>query len=153
MNCTTAELFSSSHFISGKQTEDEQSCLHFSQVHCWLERKNVSIILELWLPLGPYLWRIYFRLRNTVRQMIFQLWFFPFVSALILIFLRLFSDLRTSATLYTYLGNLFARTFLGNDVGQRFCHWGLQNLLFQGWVALYNVMDQVNNFIGVQYSS
>lgn len=51
-----------------------------------LERKNVSLSLELWLPLGPYLWRIYFRLRSIIRWMMFQLLFFPLVYALILIF-------------------------------------------------------------------
>lgn len=40
-----------------------------------LERKNVSLILELWLPLGPYLWRIYFRLRGTIEWMVFLLLF------------------------------------------------------------------------------
>lgn len=51
-----------------------------------LERKNVSLILELWLPVGPDLWRISFRLRSTIGWMMFQLLFFPPVYALILIF-------------------------------------------------------------------
>lgn len=41
-----------------------------------LERKNVSLSPELWLPAGPHLWRIYFRSRSTIRWMMFQLLFF-----------------------------------------------------------------------------
>lgn len=41
-----------------------------------LERKNVSLSPDLWLPVGPHLWRIYFRSRSTIRWMMFQLLFF-----------------------------------------------------------------------------
>lgn len=75
------------------------------------------------------LWRIYFRLRSTMRWMMFLLCFFPLVYALVLIFKDFFLILNFCHIVYL-LRETIRKDIFGKQYWAALCLWAMQNLLF-----------------------